>query len=158
MPLPIVEYLHLLLAFVFVAAVMAAHWNTIAARRTASWAERAVLFELNRRLSVVFSLPALIGTGVAGNVLAMMLGYRMSDTRLLQVVTALWLLIVIVALALDVPLSARLATLARTAANAGTSAEPVEWAGALRRWRTGSLVQLVLFLALLWFMVAAWRQ
>ena len=50
MPLPIVEYLHVLFGFTYVAALMAAHWNALAARRTTNWNERAALFDLNRRL------------------------------------------------------------------------------------------------------------
>jgi hypothetical protein len=155
--LPVIEYLHALFAFVFVGAVLAAHWNTLAARRSSNWAERAALLELNRRLAIVFSLPSLIGSGIVGNLLAMQLGFRMGASRPLQIVTGLWLLMLIVSLAIDVPLSARLATLARAAAKESGGGVPAEWAGAMGRWRAGNGVQLLLFLVTLWFMVAAWK-
>ena len=69
-----VKYAHVLFSFVFVAALFATHWNVLAARRTKDWTARAALFELNQRLSVLFGLVALIGLGLAGNMLAMQLG------------------------------------------------------------------------------------
>jgi hypothetical protein len=152
------EYLHLLLAFVYVAALMASHWNTLAARRTASWAERGGFFELNRRLSLVFSLPALIGTGIVGNVLAMQLGYRMSENRSLQIVTGLWLVLLVLVLAIDVPISSRLAMQARAAAGAPNGGMPVDWSASLTRWRLGNALQLVVFVVLLWFMITTWKS
>lgn len=151
----VAEYLHLLFAFVYVAALMASHWNTLAARRTTNWAERGVLFELNRRLSLVFSLPALIGSGIVGNVLAMQLGFRMSESRGLQVSTALWLVLLVLVLAIDMPISSRLATLSRGAGAGG--GEPAEWGASLGRWRLGNGLQLLVFVVLLWFMVAGWK-
>ena len=158
LPFSVTEYLHLLSAFVFVGALFATHWNTLAARRTSNWGERAGYYELNRRIAIVFSLPALIATGILGNLLAVQLGYRMSEARSLQIVTALWLLTLIVALAIDVPASSRLATLARGAANAANGGEPVEWGATLGRWRLGNSLMLGLFLLLLWFMVSTWRH
>jgi len=155
-PLPIVEYLHLLCAFVYVAALMAGHWNVLAARRAPTWAERAPLFELNRRVALMFSLPALILTGIIGNLLAMEMGLSMGHARPLQIVTALWVILLALALALDVPLAARLATQARAAAGANRG-EPVEWDASLGRWRLGNALQLLVFFVLLWFMVQAWK-
>ena len=157
LPRTIAEYLHLLFAFIYVAALFASHWNTLAARRTKSWAERGGLFELNRRLSLVFSLPSLIGTGVVGNLLAMQLGFRMSENRSLQIVTGLWLVLVVLVLAIDVPISARLASQARAAAGAANGGEPVDWSASLGRWRLGNGLQLAVFAALLWFMVSTWK-
>jgi hypothetical protein len=116
-----------------------------------------VLFELNRRLSLVFSLPALIGSGIVGNVLAMQLGFRMSENRGMQVVTGLWLALLVLVLAIDVPITARLATQARAAAGAANGGEPADWNASLGRWRLGNALQLLVFLVLLWFMVAGWR-
>jgi hypothetical protein len=157
LPLHAVRYLHLIFAFVYVAALMASHWNTLAARRATNWAERAGLFELNRRLSLAFSLPALIGAGIVGNVLAMQLGFRMSENRGLQIVSGLWLVLVLLVLAIDVPISSRLALQARAAAGAANGGEPVEWKASLGRWRLGNGLQLLVFIVLLWFMVTAWR-
>jgi uncharacterized membrane protein len=158
LPFALTEYLHLLTAFVFVGALFATHWNTLAARRATNWGERAGYYETNRRIAIVFSLPALIGTGILGNLLAVQLGYRMSEARSLQIVTALWLLTLIVALAVDVPASARLAALARGAATGTNGGEPVEWGATLTRWRVGNGVMLLVFMVLLWFMVSTWRH
>ena len=156
LPLHVAEYLHLLFAFVYVAALFASHWNTLAARRTTNWAERGVLFELNRRLALMFALPSLIGTGIVGNVLAMMMGFRMSDTRSLQIVTGLWLVLLVLVLAIDVPMSSRLASQSRAAANAN-GGTPVGWNSSVGRWRAGNGVQLVVWIVLMWFMVAGWK-
>jgi len=151
------EYLHLLFAFVFVSATLAFHWNLVAARRVKSWAERACLLETNRRLSLAYALPSLIGVGAVGNVLAARLGYEIGRMRPLQIVTALWIVAIIVSVTLEVPLAARLAGMARAAANGGGNGEPVEWSPTLARCRTGSTIQLLLFLVLLGFMVAVWK-
>ena len=156
-PKQVAEYLHLLFAFVYVAALMASHWNTLAARRSASWAERGVLFELNRRLSLVFSLPALIGSGIVGNVLAMQLGFRMGENRGLQISTGLWLVLLVLVLAIDIPISSRLANQSRAAAGSANGGEPAGWSASLSRWRLGNGLQLLVFVVLLWFMVTAWK-
>ncbi|MBI5170153.1 MAG: hypothetical protein HZA61_11735 [Candidatus Eisenbacteria bacterium] len=158
MPLPIVEYLHVLFGFTYVAALMAAHWNALAARRTTNWNERAALFELNRRLGITFALGALIGAGVLGQMLGMSLGYKMADTRSFQIANALWLVNLLALLAVDLPQGSRLAAQARAAANSGATNEPVGYTGALDRWRIGNAVQLLVFLVLLWFMVAPWHK
>ena len=158
MSLPVVEYLHVLFGFTYVSALMAMHWNTLAARRTTHWGERAALFELNRRLGMVFALGALVGAGVVGQLLAMQLGYRMAETRSFQLGNALWLVNLLVLLAVDLPQSSRLAAQARAAANGGATAEPVGWTGTLDRWRIGNGVQLLVFLVLLWVMVAPWHH
>ncbi len=158
MRLPVVEYLHVLFGFTYVAALMAMHWNTLAARRTANWNERAALFELNRRLGMMFALGSLAAVGVVGQLLAMELGYRMAETRSFQVANALWLVNLIVLLAVDLPQSARLAAQARAAANGGATNEPVGWTGTLDRWRIGNGVQLLVFLVLLWVMVSPWHH
>ena len=120
------------------------------------WAERAPLYELNRRLSVMFALPSLIGSGIVGNLLAMQFGMRMGQSRMLQVATGLWLVLLILALAIEVPLSARLATQSRAAAG-GSGGEPADWNSSLGRWRLGNALQLLVFLVLLVFMVQPWR-
>ena len=156
-PERILEYVHLLLAFLFVGATLAFHWNLIASGRATGWAERAALMELNRRLSLVFALPSLLGVGLVGNVLAARLGNHMSASRPLQIVTGLWIVALIVSITLEVPLAARLAGMARAAAGGANGTSPVEWDSTLRRCRAGSTVQLVLFLVLLGYMVAVWK-
>ena len=156
--LVVVRYLHLLFAFGFTGALLAAHVNTLAARRAGGWAVRASHFEANRRLSLFVALPALIGTGVLGQVLAMALGYRMADTRAFQIANGVWVALLIVTLALELPAAMQLAAAARSAA-AGPpdAAAPASWGPALARWRAGNAAQLVLFLAMLAVMAAPWR-
>lgn len=153
----LVRFLHVLLAFVYVAALFAAHWNLLAARRSASWAERALLFEMNRRNALVFGFLPLLALGILGNLLAMSLGYRMATTPTFRIANGLWLVSVVVAALLDLPVAARLAARARAAATNG-GGEPVEWNSLVGRWRIGNALQLVLFLALLYFMVAPWQH
>ncbi len=152
-----VKYAHVLFSFVFVAALFAAHWNALAARRTNDWATRATLFELNQRLALVFGLVSLIALGLIGNILAMQLGYSMKDTPVFRVVNGLWLASLVLALAVDLPASFKLAGLARSAVNGPNGSDPVEWASTLGRWRVGNAAQLVLFLVLLYYMVSPWR-
>lgn len=151
----LLEYLHLVTAFVFSAAVIGAHANTLAARRTSSWAERAALFESNLRLAMIFELAGLLAAGMAGNVLAMKLGYRMADTPLFRVANGLWLLALVVAVGVERPAAAKLAALARGAVSTG--AEPGAFKATLRRWRLANGIVLALFLTLLYFMVSPWR-
>ena len=153
---PWVKYLHVLLSFVFVAALFASHWNTLAARRTTDWAARASFFELNRRIGGMFGLASLLALGILGNMLAREMGFSMKTTAVFRVVNGLWLALVAMALVVDLPASAKLAVLARTAANGTNSGEPVEWTATLSRWRLGNAAQLALFAALLYFMVSPW--
>lgn len=151
-----VKYAHVLLSFVFVAVLFATHWNVLAARRSNDWAARAALFDLNRRLSMMFGLAALLGLGIVGNLLAMQLGYSMKTTTVFRIVNGLWLASVAFALAIDLPTSMKLAALSRSAANGPNGSDPVEWKGALTRWRLGNTAQLILFLVMLYWMVGPW--
>jgi hypothetical protein len=151
------KYLHVLLSFVFVASLFATHWNVLAARRTKDWTVRASLFELNQRLSVMFGLAALLGLGILGNFVAMQMGYSMKTTTVFRIVNGLWLASLVFTLALDMPMSMKLAGLARSAANGRNGSDPVEWGSTLSRWRLGNAAQLVLFLVLLHYMISPWR-
>ena len=168
----VVRYLHILFAFLYVGSLIGTHWNTISARKSASWRERAALFAVNRRLSMLSALPALVLLGVAGNLLAMQLGFHMGASVRLAVVNALWLVSLLAALIVELPAEAALAALARAAAEdpgaaaapatgaaarAGAPAEPAGFAGELKRWRIANALQLVLFAILLGFMVAPWH-
>ncbi|HEX5632179.1 MAG TPA: hypothetical protein VFX50_03090, partial [Gemmatimonadales bacterium] len=97
------RYLHVLFAFTWFAAVFAAHWNTLQARRSKDWAQRATLFAVNRGLSTMIALPSLLGVGIVGNLLGVQLGYRMKDNPLFMAANGLWLVLVLVTLALEMP-------------------------------------------------------
>ena len=158
--MPVVfHYLHLVFAFVWFAAVFGAHWNTMQARRAKDWAARATLFGVNRTLSAMIALPALLGTGIVGNLLAIQLGYRMKDTPMFMVANGLWVLLVLVTLVIEIPASGALGALAHASADAaarGGTGEPAGWAKELGRWRLSNGVQLLLYVVLLAIMVAPW--
>lgn len=151
-----VEYAHVLLAFLFVAALFATHWNVLAARRTKDWTVRATLFELNQRISVMFGLGALLGLGLLGNVMAMQMGYSMKTTPVFRIVNGLWFGSLVLSVAVDLPNSMKLASLARAASRGPDATDPAGWSNTLGRWRAGNAAQLALFLCLLYFMVSPW--
>lgn len=155
----VVRYLHILFAFAWFAAVFAAHWNTLQARRAKDWSVRATLFAVNRGLSTMVGLPALIGVGLLGNFTAMQMGYRMKDTPLMMAANGLWLVLLVVTLALEMPATGALGALAHASADAaarGGEGEPAGWGRELGRWRTANGIQLLLYLVLLALMVAPW--
>lgn len=154
-----IRYLHLLFAFAWFAAVFAAHWNTLQARRAKEWSARATLFGINRGLSTMVALPSLLGLGLIGNMLAMQLGYRMKDTPLFMVANGLWAGLVLVTLAMEMPASGALGALAHAAADAaarGGQGEPAGWTRELGRWRMANGIQLLLYIVLLALMVSSW--
>ncbi len=154
-----IRFLHVLFAFTWFAAVFAAHWNTLQARRSKDWTARATLFAINRGLSAMIALPALLGVGLVGNMLAMQMGYRMKDTPVLMAANGLWAVILVVTLAMEMPASGALGALAHAAADAATrggQGEPAGWARELARWRMANGVQLLLYVVLLALMVAPW--
>jgi hypothetical protein len=153
------HYLHVLFAFGWFGAVFAEHWNTIQARRSSDWAVRATLFEVNRGISAMIALPTLLGVGILGNVFAMQLGYRMGHTPLLVVADVLWVVLLVVTLAFEMPAAGALGALAHAAAAAaarGGEGEPAGWGRELGRWRMANGLQLVLYAVLLALMVAPW--
>lgn len=153
------RYLHLLFAFAWFAAVFAAHWNTLQARRAKEWSVRATLFGINRGLSAMVALPSLLGLGLVGNMFAMQMGYRMKDTPLFMAANGLWAALVLVTLAMEIPASGALGALSHAAADAasrGGQGEPAGWARELGRWRTANGIQLLLYIVLLALMVAPW--
>jgi uncharacterized membrane protein len=155
----VLRYLHVLFAFVWFAAVFAAHWNTLHARRSSDWAKRATLFDLNRGLSAMVALPALLGLGLVGNVFAMQLGYRMGTTPLFMVANGLWVALLLVTLAMELPAAGALGALSHAAADAaarGGQGEPAGWTREVNRWRIANLVQILLYMVLLALMVAPW--
>ena len=157
--LTFLRYLHELFAFAWFAAVFAAHWNTLQARRAKDWATRSTLFDINRGLSTMIALPALLGVGMLGNVFAMQIGYRMGQTPLFMVVNALWAVLVVVTLAIEMPATGALGALAHAAADAaarGGQGEPAGWSRELGRWRAANGLQLLLYAVLLALMIAPW--
>lgn len=153
------RYLHVLLAFAWFAAVFAAHWNTMQARKASDWAVRNTLFALNRGLSTMIALPALIGVGLVGNFFGMQMGYTMKSTPLFMAANGLWAVLVLVTLVLEMPATGALGALAHAAADAakrGGEGEPAGWQRELGRWRMANGVQLLLYIVLLALMVAPW--
>ena len=153
------RYLHVLLAFAWFAAVFASHWNTMQARKASDWAVRNTLFALNRGLSTMIALPALIGVGLVGNFFGMQMGYSMKTTPLFMAANGLWAVLVLVTLVLEMPATGALGALAHAAADAakrGGEGEPAGWQRELGRWRMANGVQLLLYIVLLALMVAPW--
>jgi len=157
--LTILHYLHVLLAFGWYGAVFAELWNTLQARRSSDWAVRATLFGMNRGISTLLALPTLIGVGLVGNFFAAQIGYRMSRTPLLMVVNTLWVLLLVVTLAVEMPAAGALGALSHAASDAasrGGQGEPAGWGRELTRWRMANGVQLVLYSVLLALMITPW--
>ncbi len=155
MPPGFMLLLHLLFAFVFVGAVMSAHWNVLAARRTADWARRAALLESNVRATTMYGIASLVLLGVFGNLASVALDYRMATDSWPRVSNGLWLVLLGVALALDLPAARRLAALARAGAEGGAT---TGFDAALTRWRISNGLMLAFFLGFLWLMVFRWRS
>jgi len=153
------HYLHVLLAFAWFGAVFAENWNGFRARRAKDWATRSVLYDVNRGLSAMVALPALLAVGIVGNVFAMQMGYRMGHTPMLMVVDALWLVLLAVTLAMEMPASGALGALAHAAADAATRGEygePAGWGRELTRWRTANAVQMLVYAVMLALMIVPW--
>lgn len=154
-----IRFLHVLFAFAWFAAVFAAHWNTLQARRAKDWSARATLFAVNRGLSAMIALPALLGVGLVGNLLAMQQGYRMKDTPVFMAANGLWAVILVVTLAMEMPAAGALGALAHAAADAaarGGQGEPAGWIKELGRWRMANGIQLLLYIVLLALMLTPW--
>lgn len=150
------RFLHVLLAFVWFAAVFAAHWNAMQAKRATSWTTRAALFSVNRGLSVMIALPSLIGLGLVGNVFAMQMGYSMKSSLSFMIANGLWSVLVMFTLVLEMPTAGALGALSHAAAGANASTEPSGWSRELGRWRAANGILLLGFLVLLGVMVSPW--
>ncbi len=149
------QLLHLVFAFSYVGSLTLAEWNSRAARKTTSWPERARLFEIIHVSSRIAGAGALFVTGLLGHASAIGSGYRMGEDRWMIVVTVVWLVALAGMLLLNLPLSARLAAIARGAADGGASDG---WASALARWRFANVLQSVLYLVTLGLMVFPWKS
>jgi hypothetical protein len=153
-PVALWRLLHLFFAFAFVGTLVVCDWNSRAARATQDWRERALLWDIVRRAAGV-GLGALIILGVMGNLLSTILVYRMSADGWPRWVNGLWLVSVIVQGVMVAPGAARLAGLAKAAAEGGAAEA---YAGALKRWRISNLAQSLLYLALLALMAFHWKS
>ena len=153
-PVALWRLLHLFFAFGFVGTLVVSDWNSRAARATEDWRQRALLWDIVRRAAGV-GLGTLILLGVMGNLLSTMLGYHMSADGWPRWVNGLWLVSVIVQGILLAPGAARLAGLAKAAAEGGAAGA---YAGALRRWRISNVVQSFLYVALLALMAFHWKS
>ncbi len=142
--------LHHFFSFSFVGTLVVAEWNGRAARVTADWGQRALLFQTVHLSTRVAGLGSLLLLGVFGHLLASATGHRMGADPWLRWVTALWLMAVAVMAFFVLPAASRLAALTGAAA-AGGEAPGYD---ALRgRWRLGNVVLTALYLSLLALMV-----
>lgn len=149
------QLLHLFFAFSFVGSLVVSEWNGRAARVTQDWSQRALLFGIVHFSTRIGGFGALLLTGVFGNLASQRLGYRMAEDAWARWVNGLWIVALVVALFVQLPHAARLASISRAAAAGG----PADgYASALARWRFGNVVQSVLYLALLVLMVFRWRS
>ena len=146
--------LHFFFAFGFVGTLVVCDWNSRAARGTEDWGQRALLWGIVRRAAAV-GLGTLLALGIMGNILAIGFGYRMSGDSWLRWANGLWLAAVIVQGAFVSPGASRLAGLAKAAVE---GRPPEAYPAALKRWRLGTIVQSVLYVALLVLMVLRWRS
>jgi Na+/melibiose symporter-like transporter len=146
--------LHIFFAFGFVGSLVVCDWNSRAARATEDWQQRALLWDIIRRASGV-GLGTLLVLGVMGNLLSSGLGYRMSAEAWPRWVNGLWVIGVILQGVVIAPGAARLAGLAKAAAEGG-SAEA--YPAAVRRWRLVNVAQSVIYMSLLVLMVFRWRS
>lgn len=146
--------LHLFFAFGFVGTLVLADWNSRAARGTTDWGRRQLLFDIVGRASRIAGAGTLLLTGLAGDMLAVQLGYRMSADFWLRWVNGVWLAAVVVQFAICLPAVRRIEEIARSAAGGEAGAG---WDSALRRWRWGNALLSVLYLGLLALMVFRWR-
>src|SRR5262252_11015075 len=137
--------LHIFFAFGFVGTLIVSDWNSRAARATQDWRQRALLWSIVRRAAGV-GLGTLIALGVFGNLLAPGLGYRFSADTWPRWVNGLWLLGLVIQALLIAPGAARLAGLAASGAEGGSTEA---YGAVLKRWRLSNVVQSVLYLALL---------
>lgn len=147
---------HVLIAFVWFAAVFAAHWNAMQARRASTWAARATLFAVNRDLATRVALPMLFMVGLVGNIYAMQMGYTMKTSLSFMVANGLWAAMVLVALFVELPAAGALGALAHAAAAANATSDPAGWDRELKRWRAANGAILLGFFLMLGVMISPW--
>ena len=144
------KFVHLLFTFTFVAALLSAHWNVLAARRTDDWRRRAALLEANLRVTRTFGLVSLVLLGAFGNLVAVAVGHSMASDVWLRWANAMWVVTLALGLLFDLPATARLAMVARAGSEGGPTAE---FAAAVDRWRLTNALLLLSFAGFLSLMV-----
>jgi uncharacterized membrane protein len=142
-------FLHLFFAFSFVGALVVADWNGRAARLTPDWAQRALLWDIIRRSTLLAGLGAFVLLGIFGNLLAHSGGISMAS-HWMMAVNGLWVVGGLVLLFACLPAARRLAAGAAAAAGGG---EAPEYDAVLKVWRLGNVALSLLYLALLALMV-----
>lgn len=154
----VLKFFHLLFAFLYVSSLALADINSAAAQRATTWRERATLFRATFTATAATGLGGLLLLGILGNVLSVMLGYRMGADAWMQWVNGLWVLAVVLMIALSVPAAGALSRMSTKMSEAAEgTAPPAAWATTLTRWRIARIAQNLLFLALLVLMVFRWR-
>ena len=155
MPAGIWKLLHLFFAFSFVGTLVVADWNGRAARATADWTQRALLFDIVQRASGIGGLGSLLALGVIGYVLAASSGYHMARDAWLRAAGGAWLATVLVMTLGALPSTRRLAKLSSEAAAGGSAAA---FEAEVGRWRLCNVALSLLYLALLVLMVFHWHS
>lgn len=154
----VLKFFHLLFAFLYVSGLALADLNSAGVQRARAWRERAALLRVTFTAATVTGLGGLLLLGIIGNVLSVMLGYRMGADVWMRWVNGLWVLAVVIMATVSVPTAAALSRMAAKASEAGDDATaPPAWAATLTRWRIARIAQNLLFLALLVLMVFRWR-
>lgn len=154
----LLRFFHLFFAFTYVGGLVVTEWNSRAARRSFDWRERALLFQIMFTSSTVAGLGGLLLTGILGNVMSTMLGYRMAEDAWIRWVNGLWVIAVVIMAAVNVPGAASLARMSKQMAEAAAGADPpAGFAPAFLRWRLANIAQSALYLAMLALMVFRWR-
>ena len=147
-------FLHLFFAFSFVGSLVVAEWNGRAARATADWAQRALLFQIVMLSSRVAGVGGLVLLGVFGNMWSVPAGYRMATDLWPRLANGLWLATVALMTFMVLPAASRLHRIAASGAAGG----PTDgWDATLQRWRLGNVLLSLLYLGLLVLMVSHWR-
>jgi hypothetical protein len=148
------KLLGLLVTVTFVSAVLSAHWNVLAARRTNDWRRRAALLESNHRTALLLGVPSLLLLSVFANGASLALGYQVVEDGWLQWLNATWVIVLMLVALFDLATGRRLVGFARSAARGGDASG---FDVALGRWRISSAMLLGSFLLFLTLMVPRWR-
>lgn len=132
-------------------SLVVADWNGRAARLSTDWAQRALLWDIVRRSSLVAGLGSLVLLGVFGNLSASAAGLPMSGAWMMGV-NGLWVAGLLVTAAALLPSARKLTALAATTAGGGSAPD---YDRVLRVWRLANLAQSLFYLAMLALMVFA---
>jgi hypothetical protein len=155
MPLGFWKFLQLLFSLSFVACVMSAYWNVLAARRVEDWGRRTALFTRNQRVTLRFGLISVLLVGVFGHLASLSLGLTLANDRWLSSFDVLCLAALIVMSLVELPASRALVREARRAIHDGPTAA---FDRALRRWRIGNSALRLLAAVTIGWMVFRWRS